>query len=105
MKGDHAPAFTLLIKTGFIDGMLFKTKFPRVAAYLSITGTSIGPNGVFGSSLVADSKTLETSISWNPSAATISHAFFQGSLQGFGGPQQLLGLQFHYALPCCVIGF
>jgi hypothetical protein len=104
MKGDHAPTFTLFFKIGFIDGMLFKFRFPRVAEYLSITTTGVTTTGEPTSS-VAVSKTLETSISWNPSAATISHAFFQGSLQGFGGPQQLLGLQFHYALPCCVIGF
>ena len=75
--------------------MLFKSRFPRVGTYLSITGTAV-PTAVV--SEVADSKILETSISWNPSAATISHAFYQGLLQGLGGLQQLSGLQFQFLL-------
>ena len=86
MKGDHAPTFD--IKLGFVDGMLFKSRFPRVAEYLSTVGTGAfvtpGP--------VAVNKTLETSILWNPSAATISQALSQGLLQG--GAQVLQGLQF-----------
>ena len=90
MKGDHAPTFTSFGKTGFVDGMLFGSRFPRVAAYLFTSGLTALP-----AVSVPDVKVLETSISWNPSAATISHAFYQGSqMQGFGGPQQLLGLQF-----------
>jgi len=81
--------------------MLFKIRFPRVGTYLSVTGTAVPTAGV---SEVAYSKILETSISWNPSAATISHAFYQGLLQGLGGFQQLLGLLsqslLHGGFPC-----
>jgi len=52
----------LFVKTGFVDGTLFKSTFPSVAAYLSITGISVTTGGV-PMSAVAVSKTLETSIS------------------------------------------
>lgn len=77
MKGDHAPTFTSFNKVGFVDGILFRSRFPRVAAYLFKSG----PTTVPGTPLfVPDVKVLETSISWNPSAATISQAFCQGLL-------------------------
>ena len=56
MKGDHAPTFDS--KLGFVDGMLFRSRFPRVAEYLSTveTGAFVTPGPV------AVNKTLETSI-------------------------------------------
>jgi hypothetical protein len=56
MKGDHAPTFDS--KLGFVDGMLFGSRFPRVAEYLSTveTGAFVTPGPV------AVNKTLETSI-------------------------------------------
>ena len=52
----------MFVKTGFVDGTLFKSTFPRVAAYLSITGIGVTTGGV-PTSAVAVNKTLETSIS------------------------------------------
>ena len=83
--------------------MLFRSRFPRVGTYLSITGVAIPVRVV--SAKVAINKTLETSISWNPSAATISHAFYQGLMQGFGGPQQLSGLELQSLLHGGLDGF